>query len=129
MTFDHFIIAFLFYNSQSMYGKSFRSGHQRNSFNCVLILLLAYAGITEAFCPKYHWWDQNRDSCIKCTDCGDNLIVLRPCQGHLDTVCGTFKDLDYDFRVYAQRGQEQLVSTKDRNIKEFCFFNFSLNFN
>lgn len=91
-----------------MYGKSLRSAHERNSFNCVLIIFLTYISISEAFCPKNHWWDQNRDSCIACTTCEGNSIVLRPCQGHLDTVCGTFKDLDYDFRAYAQR--EELVS-------------------
>lgn len=53
-------------------------------------------------CAPQHWWDSNRNRCIPCTRCQDEMIPLRPCQLHADTICGSIYDLKIDWVVLAK---------------------------
>ncbi|KAH8274795.1 hypothetical protein KR026_006585 [Drosophila bipectinata] len=53
-------------------------------------------------CAPQHWWDSNRNRCIPCTRCQDEMIPLRPCQLHTDTICGSIYDLKIDWVVLAK---------------------------
>ncbi|KAH8303038.1 hypothetical protein KR018_000685 [Drosophila ironensis] len=53
-------------------------------------------------CAPQHWWDSGRDRCIPCTRCQDEMIPLRPCQLHTDTICGSIYDLNIDWVVLAK---------------------------
>ncbi|XP_001990979.3 tumor necrosis factor receptor superfamily member wengen, partial [Drosophila grimshawi] len=53
-------------------------------------------------CAPQHWWDQVQDKCTPCTSCQGEMIPLRPCQLHIDTVCGSIYDLKIDWVVLAK---------------------------
>lgn len=53
-------------------------------------------------CQSHSWWDSVKDRCIPCTECQGQLIVLRPCQLHRDTICGSIYDLEIDWMVLAK---------------------------
>ncbi|XP_016986795.1 tumor necrosis factor receptor superfamily member wengen [Drosophila rhopaloa] len=53
-------------------------------------------------CAPQHWWDSQRDRCIPCTRCQGEMIPLRPCQLHTDTICGSIYDLKIDWVVLAK---------------------------
>ncbi|XP_055591211.1 uncharacterized protein LOC129743253 [Uranotaenia lowii] len=57
-----------------------------------LMTLLSVLSSAEGAC----WWNPSRAECVPCTVCGEQQLVLRPCQEYMDTVCGTMKDLDMD---------------------------------
>ncbi|KAJ6639834.1 Rab11 family-interacting protein 5, partial [Pseudolycoriella hygida] len=48
-------------------------------------------------CLDQSWWDERADSCIQCTICDEQSIVLRPCQPHSNAICGTLNDLEFDW--------------------------------
>lgn len=51
-----------------------------------------------SICPSSHWLNTALDACEPCSDCvDDRSIVLRPCQPHRDTVCGTLNDLEFEW--------------------------------
>lgn len=64
-------------------------------------------------CLDETWWDPFRDSCIQCTVCDDNLVVLRPCQLHQDTQCGTLDDLEIDLTWMTQTERRQEPNWKE----------------
>lgn len=53
-------------------------------------------------CQPQSWWDANQDKCVSCTVCQADMIALRPCQVHRDTVCGSIYDLQIDWVVLAK---------------------------
>ncbi|XP_017002453.2 tumor necrosis factor receptor superfamily member wengen [Drosophila takahashii] len=53
-------------------------------------------------CEPQHWWDSQRDRCTPCTRCQGEMIPLRPCQLHTDTICGSIYDLKIDWVVLAK---------------------------
>ncbi|XP_017074319.1 tumor necrosis factor receptor superfamily member wengen [Drosophila eugracilis] len=53
-------------------------------------------------CNPQHWWDSQRDRCTPCTRCQGEMIPLRPCQLHTDTICGSIYDLKIDWVVLAK---------------------------
>ncbi|XP_017042119.1 tumor necrosis factor receptor superfamily member wengen [Drosophila ficusphila] len=53
-------------------------------------------------CAAQHWWDSQRDRCTPCTRCQGEMIPLRPCQLHTDTICGSIYDLKIDWVVLAK---------------------------
>ncbi|KAI8034567.1 tumor necrosis factor receptor superfamily member wengen [Drosophila gunungcola] len=53
-------------------------------------------------CAPQHWWDSQRDRCTPCTRCQGEMIPLRPCQLHTDTICGSIYDLKIDWVVLAK---------------------------
>ncbi|XP_034488400.1 tumor necrosis factor receptor superfamily member wengen isoform X2 [Drosophila innubila] len=53
-------------------------------------------------CAPQHWWNQLQGKCTPCTSCQGEMISLRPCQLHIDTVCGSIYDLKIDWVVLAQ---------------------------
>ncbi|XP_067640244.1 uncharacterized protein wgn [Eurosta solidaginis] len=53
-------------------------------------------------CDLDSWWDPIKDKCILCTVCEGDLIPLRPCQLHRDTICGSIYDLKIDWVVLAK---------------------------
>lgn len=62
-----------------------------------LALLVTSINCHRPPCLDQSWWDERTDSCIECTICDEQSIVLRPCQPHKDTFCGTLNDLEYDW--------------------------------
>lgn len=38
-----------------------------------------------------------KDTCIQCKLCGDQEFVVRPCQPHMDTICGDIKDFKFNW--------------------------------
>lgn len=66
-------------------------------------------------CPDHFWLDTKQDACIDCTVCDkQSVIVLRPCQPHKDTVCGTFEDLESNWSWLAQT--ESSITAKWREV-------------
>lgn len=53
-------------------------------------------------CEPQHWWDSIQGRCRPCTRCQGQTIPLRPCQLHIDTVCGSIYDLNIDWVVLAK---------------------------
>lgn len=82
--------------------------------------------LCDAYCPQRFWWDQTKDSCIECSICDENTIVLRPCQPHKDTVCGTLNDIEFEFD-WLQAAQKQ-VAVPDWKHVSFFFFLFLYSF-
>lgn len=65
-----------------------------------LIILTGYCQLIEAVCNEQHWWQPQLNKCIPCTVCdASQSIVLRPCQLHSDTVCGTLDDIEFDLNI------------------------------
>ncbi len=62
-----------------------------------LALLVTSINCHRPPCLEQSWWDEKTDSCIECTICDEQSIVLRPCQPHKDAICGTLNDLEYDW--------------------------------
>lgn len=73
----------------------------------VAVTLLTVLSTAEAVCDPERWWNLEREACVPCTVCGEQKLVLRPCQEYMDTVCGTVGDLDMDL--------EQLARTEARH--------------
>lgn len=80
----------------------------------ILIVLTTFSlldtAAVDAICPKHTWWDQSRDACIRCTVCVEQSVVLRPCQFHKDTVCGTLEDLEIDWSFLGE-AQKRVVAS------------------
>uniref|UniRef100_A0A1I8PDW4 TNFR-Cys domain-containing protein n=1 Tax=Stomoxys calcitrans TaxID=35570 RepID=A0A1I8PDW4_STOCA len=71
---------------------------------CVTFLLLSTTCslCSASLCDPQSWWDPYKDKCIPCTVCQGDMIPLRPCQMHRDTVCGSIYDLKIDWVVLAK---------------------------
>lgn len=66
-------------------------------FVIYLLITLTSVQLVDAYCDAHHWWPQELGKCIPCSVCdASQSIVLRPCQAHLDTVCGTIEDLEFE---------------------------------
>lgn len=100
-----------------MYSRLTVRSHVRHVFDCVALLLLVSAGVTQANCPDHLWWNTALGACTACTVCEKRFIVLRPCQPHQDTVCGTINDLDYDLNwiVTAEHRRQTKVRSSNSN--------------
>lgn len=69
-----------------------------------------------AICPSSHWLNSALDACEPCTECVDERsIVLRPCQPHRDTVCGTLNDLEFEWSWMAPPVLDASVNQDDWN--------------
>lgn len=63
----------------------------------LLITLSSCVQLIDAYCNDHHWWQEQLGKCTPCTVCDKSQsIVLRPCQLHSDTVCGTLDDLELE---------------------------------
>ncbi|XP_055523423.1 tumor necrosis factor receptor superfamily member wengen [Wyeomyia smithii] len=82
----------------------------------VLVTLMTMLSTAEAICDPERWWDPVQTDCVPCTVCGEQQLVLRPCQEYMDTVCGTMKDLDMDLGqlARAENHHEQRHWNEDR---------------
>ncbi|XP_053699448.1 tumor necrosis factor receptor superfamily member wengen [Sabethes cyaneus] len=67
-----------------------------------LVTLMTVLSMADAICDAERWWDPAQAECVPCTVCGEQQLVLRPCQEYMDTVCGTMKDLDMDLGQLAR---------------------------
>lgn len=76
--------------------------------------------LINAFCDEHHWWQEQIGECIPCTVCDvSQSIVLRPCQKHSDTVCGTLDDVELELdwlKAAAVAAQHKHVSFIFQNI-------------
>uniref|UniRef100_A0A1A9W980 TNFR-Cys domain-containing protein n=1 Tax=Glossina brevipalpis TaxID=37001 RepID=A0A1A9W980_9MUSC len=71
---------------------------------CIVIMLLSTicSICTATLCNAQSWWDPTKDKCVQCTVCKGDMIPLRPCQVHQDTMCGSIYDLKIDWVVLAK---------------------------
>ncbi|KAI8127892.1 hypothetical protein FF38_07837 [Lucilia cuprina] len=71
---------------------------------CVTLLILTTTCslCSASLCESQSWWDPYKDKCIPCTVCQGDMIPLRPCQMHRDTVCGSIYDLKIDWVVLSK---------------------------
>lgn len=71
---------------------------------CVTLLILTTtcSFCSASLCESQSWWDPYKDKCIPCTMCQGDMIPLRPCQMHRDTVCGSIYDLKIDWVVLSK---------------------------
>lgn len=70
----------------------------------------AFVVFADGACPPRHWHSSLLDACVPCTGCAvdtDRPIVLRPCQPHQDTVCGTLNDLEFEWTLLQQHSHQQ----------------------
>lgn len=67
---------------------------------CTLTLLLISARPTSAefHCQIGEWWN---GTCVTCTTCVE--VVLRTCQPHKDTICGSFEDIKINLMQVRKR--------------------------
>lgn len=76
---------------------SFSSSSSSASVKFIIYLLILLTGVQliDAFCADHQWFNGNE--CVPCTRCDDSqFFVLRPCQKHTDTVCGTLDDFELE---------------------------------
>lgn len=93
---------------------SLRVSSLSSLLSLLLLVLLSLINLSLASLPCSHdeYWDPKLDSCLQCSRCDDDqMIVIRPCQPHLDTKCGTINDLELDWS-YLQRIESRKVSLK-----------------
>ncbi|KAL9880691.1 tumor necrosis factor receptor superfamily member wengen isoform 3-T3 [Glossina fuscipes fuscipes] len=71
---------------------------------CIVIMLLCTTCslCTASLCDAQSWWDPTKDKCVPCIVCKGDMIPLRPCQVHQDTMCGSIYDLKIDWVVLAK---------------------------
>ncbi|XP_046672156.1 uncharacterized protein LOC124362044 [Homalodisca vitripennis] len=53
-----------------------------------------------SLCPSgLQYWSTETESCVNCSRCDSaaKQVVIRPCQVHVDTVCGPLSDLNIDW--------------------------------
>lgn len=71
--------------------------------SCLALLLLTSCSLcTASLCDPKSWWNAARHRCSPCTVCEGDMIPLRPCQVHQDTVCGSIYDLKIDWVVLSR---------------------------
>lgn len=68
----------------------------------MVVAFMAVLTAVQAVCDPEQWWNPEREACVPCRVCGEQQLVLRPCQEYMDTVCGTMKDLDMDLAQLAR---------------------------
>lgn len=68
-------------------------------------------------CDPTEWWNSHLDTCIRCTECEE--VVLRTCQPHTDTICGSFDDLGLDLNFLAQQDRLQDFLDTEFQVREF----------
>lgn len=90
------------------------SSSANSKFLIYLLILLTSVQLIDAFCDEHHWWQEQIGECIPCTVCdASQSIVLRPCQKHSDTVCGTLDDVELELnwlKAAAVAAQHKQVS-------------------
>lgn len=116
---------FLFFHFQTMPSwPSFLSNNNRINVNLVsataiVLVLLVPNSIDchQAPCLD-HFWLTTVGSCEPCTNCDEQSIVLRPCQPHKDTICGTINDLEFEWG-WVQEPTEQSIETNWKEVITF----------
>lgn len=100
-------------------------------FHIYLLILLTGVQLIDAFCDEHQWWQEQLGQCIPCTVCDKSeSIVLRPCQPHSDTVCGTLDDVEVELdwlKAAAVAAEHKQVSYFQRFqflFLQHIFFNF-----
>lgn len=76
----------------------------------ILVGALLLPFCTAILCPVgQQYWSTKSESCVNCSKCDtqSSQIVIRPCQGHLDTVCGPISDLDWSWLTNKKDDKKQ----------------------
>lgn len=86
----------------------------------LLLLLFSSAAPTNAefHCQVGEWWNGTCVSCTKCTN-----VVLRTCQPHKDTICGTFDDIKIDLfqvAVFNIGSSIEFIKLLTGYLRPFC---------
>lgn len=63
----------------------------------VFLLLYVTTYVNGKLCDKNQFWSSYLQRCEDCTKCVHPDIVIRPCQGHTDTMCGPLSELNLDW--------------------------------
>ncbi len=75
-----------------------RSNSRAGEKNQRVLLSLIQLSVASLPCKLgLEYWDPKQDTCIKCSKCDEQMIVIRPCQPHQDVACGTINELDIDW--------------------------------
>lgn len=67
-----------------------------------LVLLTKCSSSQGSPCQSDSWWDSVNDKCVQCSKCSGQLIAIRPCQLHRDTICGSIHDLKIDMTILSK---------------------------
>lgn len=59
----------------------------------ILALSLLASFAVGSFCNNRQYFNVKLQSCINCTECTDDTVVLRPCEVHRDTRCATINEV------------------------------------
>lgn len=71
-------------------------------------------------CSENYWWDSYKNRCIECSRCdGEQMLTRRPCQLHMDTICGTFNDVD-DWNWSAQN--DERIESNWKEVKYLLIY-------
>lgn len=73
------------------------SYNRLTSMMYIVLLSLVQVSLGSASCHQHEYWDNEDAICIPCSKCDQQSVVIRPCQLHLDTVCGSINDLEVDW--------------------------------
>ncbi|XP_053950741.1 tumor necrosis factor receptor superfamily member wengen isoform X2 [Anastrepha ludens] len=100
--------------------RALSSSSKAASYIAALLVLTTLCSFCAASpCDLHSWWDPLKDKCITCTVCEGDLIPLRPCQLHRDTICGSIYDLKIDWVVLAKTEPNWKERRKDDANIEF----------
>lgn len=104
--------------------ESFRTPGILETVSYLFILTLTLCSFcTASLCDTKSWWNAALHRCTPCTVCEGEMIPLRPCQVHQDTVCGSIYDLKIDWVVLARTEPNwKDVSLIDRYLFLCIFF-------
>lgn len=83
---------------------------------CLLLQLSAAAHL----CPNSHqYWSTESGYCVNCSKCttAEKPIVLRPCQGHVDTECGVLSDLNIDWSWLTKKDNKKHTTFEKNHHK------------
>ncbi|XP_055618883.1 tumor necrosis factor receptor superfamily member wengen [Toxorhynchites rutilus septentrionalis] len=106
-------------SSRSVSSSSSHASHRAPRWITVVALLLTVLSSVEAICESDRWWNPEQAACVPCRICGEQQLVLRPCQEYMDTVCGTMQDLDMDLgRLGRTEGRHDQRHWKEERRKD-----------
>lgn len=80
-----------------------------------LVLLTKCSSSQGSPCQSDSWWDSVNDKCVQCSKCSGQLIAIRPCQLHRDTICGSIHDLKIDMTILSKTEPNWKERRKERN--------------
>ncbi|KAK6620453.1 hypothetical protein RUM44_006854 [Polyplax serrata] len=79
-------------------------------------------------CETNQYWSSILERCESCSKCVSPDIVIRPCQGNADTVCGPFSQFNIDWTWSKNHGSHSSGNSKHENLPKKMLDTFKENF-